>query len=197
MSAPSTFDLSALYSALGVRSKNALAKIDPGLLLPVIVMGNVETFAPAVIEARGVIGATEDQSAANNWAAYSMFSTAPGGAVVEQITHGLSASQQLYFLNVAPQRPFTGAVMSTNRVLSTGGRPLTSIVEFLKAGIPRPQGNLLGGTQTQSETPELAAGIWVPPGWFFWIVFENTTAGVQTFNMSFRWRELLEAQGAA
>ena len=196
MSSPTTYSLSSLYAALGVRAKNAFPSLKTDELTPVIVLGNIETFAPAVIEARGTIQAISDQCASNQYASYSLFAVSPGGLVVEGVDHGPNLEQQLYTINVAPQKPFTGAVMTNARVLSMGGRPLVSIVEFLKQKIPRPQGQLLGGSQSQAQAPVLDQGIWVPPGWYFWIVFENTTFGVQTFNMSFRWRELLEPQGA-
>lgn len=193
----STFDLSALYSTLGVRSKNAIAQIDPGLLLPVIVMGNVETFAPAVIEARGCIGQPELAVGINQYDAFSLFAVAAGGAIIEQIDHGENTATLNYAINVAPNRPFTGAVLSTDRVLSMGGRPIAAIVEYINAGNPPPVGNLLGGSRTVSDAPTLESGIWVPPGWFFWITFSNPSLVTpQSYRLSFRWRELLEAQGS-
>lgn len=191
MSAPTTFNLSNVYTALGLRDKRVIPSLEPGRLVPVISLGTLETFAPQVVEARGIVNMGLFNILAGQWVGMSLFSNAEGGCIFEGGTYSNPC-----IWNLAPTRPFFGAITTP---FSVGGRPLASIVE--QTGIivgADPRGGALGGSNTPGNflgDSTALKDIWVPPGWFLWVTLFNT--GGATAFASMRWREISEGQGAA
>lgn len=172
----------------------------PGEMTPVIVVGQVETFAPAVIEARGVHQLSDVVQTAR-WKGQSLFSISPGGVIIEsiQIGHTTPATAQFFYkVAVTPQKPFTGDyVIDSSEILSCGGQKLSSVLEaaVLGAPFPEPQANLLGGSQSRIWNAETIQNLWVPPGWYFWVITRNNSGASQSYGIGWKWRELLEPQG--
>lgn len=188
---PTTFNLSDVYRALGLRDPRVLPSIKAGELTPIISLGEFNTFAPEVIEARGFISQGFFNVLGGQWVGVFQQSTAPGGTVIEELNCGDGTT-----FNLAPQRPFTAAPAL---VLSTGGQPIISLFEVTGINIgPAPSGQALGGS---ASNPSIASGarailgnVWVPPGWFWWVIMfgANPNAYAQ-----WRFREMPEAQGPA
>lgn len=187
---PTTFNLSSVYTALGLRDARVIPNIEAGALVPIISLGEFNTFAPEVVEARGMVTHGPFNILGGQWVGMLMLAVSEGGAIIERVS--VSSPAQL---NLAPTRPFFGAVST---VLSMGGGPLVNLLE--QTGIqlgPFPVGSALGGSDAgqQWNDPTMLSQIWVPPGWFFWVVLLNT--GAATAAVSWRWREIPEGQGVA
>lgn len=187
-----TFNLSSIYSALGLRDARVIPNIEGGQLVPVISLGEFRSFAPEVVEARGLFNTGLFNILGGQWVGALMLSVAEGGSIIEQ-----AASSNPVTWNLAPARPFTGGVVSP---YSQGGAPLANLVELTGINLGAfPIGSGLGGTNSSISgfiaDPSVLEGIWVPPGWFFWAILEN--AGGATANVSWRWREIPEGQGSA
>lgn len=192
MSAPSTFSLSNVYRALGMRDARVIPNIEGGKLTPVISFGTFETFAPQVVEARGIANVGLFNVLAGQYAGLSLFSTAEGGAIIESAQ---ASNPQTW--NLSPNRPWFAGIISP---LSMGGRPLSSVCEStgIVVGVP-PTGGATGGSNTPGgfigDASQAMKDLWVPPGWFFWVSLFNT--GGATAFASIRWREIPEGQGVA
>lgn len=192
MSAPSTFNLSSVYRALGLRDARVIPSIATGTLTPVISLGQLETFAPEVIEARGIVNIGPFNILGGQWLGLSHFSASEGGTIIEE-----SQNTDLCFYNLAPVKPFAGV---SHVPFAAGGRPLISLFE--QTGIqvgPFPSGGTLGGSNTPSGSwpnpgISLLGRVWVPPGWFFWSI---QTGGNPNARVAWRFREMPEAQGPA
>lgn len=185
----STFNLSSVYRALGIRDARVIPNVGAAQLVPVVNLGNFETFAPQVVEARGMAASGPHNVLGGQWFALSLQSTAPGGTIIEQTSVGDNAT-----LNIAPQKPFAGALETP---FTMGGQPISSLIE--SSGIQTgasPNGVTLGGSATgplSGNLVEIGVNIWVPPGSFFWVVmFQNPNA-----RAGWRFREVPESQGPA
>lgn len=189
--ASGTFSLSRIFEAMGIRDKRIIPSIQAGALVPTISFGNIEAFSPQVIEARGFVDRGPFNILAGQWNADAMQSMSKGGTIVERVA--LNQAGIGYHWNLAPTKPFVGALFQP---LTMGGRKLQNIWE--ESGIQAgafPLGSLLGGSDSPMNVGDtsIAEGIWVPPGWFFWIVQLQNAAAVTAV----RWRELPEGQGGA
>jgi len=185
-----TFNLSSVYTALGLRDARVIPNIEAGQLFPVISLGQFNTFAPEVIESRGVVNIGPFNVLAGQWLALDMLSVAEGGSIVEHTSFSVPC-----IFNLAPTKPFFGGV---EPVFSMGGGPLSNVLESSGIQVGAfPQGSLLGGSQTQGQWADSAfvEQTWVPPGWHFWAVLLNT--GAATAQVAWRWREIPEGQGSA
>ncbi len=193
MSGASTYNLSNVFRALGIRDPRAIPTIAGAMLAPVVVLGTFEAFAPQVIEARGYISAALQNVLLGQSYAVSHQSTAPGGTIIENIVTSDGAT-----LNLAPVKPFTGSVVVP---FTMGGQVISSIFE--QSGIvvgPLPSGASLGGSNTDSLHYEaskfLGGNIWIPPSWFFWAMQPTTSPNTNAW-FAWRFREIPQSQGPA
>jgi len=200
VAATGTYSLGSVYRALGIKDERIIPHIAAGELTPVIVLGNIETFAPSVIEARGLVSES-GVAPAGQWIGHLILSTAPGGTIIEKVSHPdvVGNPGTYYYLNIGPQRPFTGFT-PVGFLLSSGGRPIFSIVQnLLNQPNPPPRGENLGGSRaySYSSVNGIADDMWIPPGFYFWITFENQTGAGVTWALAWRFKELPEPQGPA
>jgi hypothetical protein len=189
VSAPTTFNLSQFYRAIGMRDPRVIPNVEGATLVPVISLGTFNSFAPEVIEARGFMNSGPHNLFAGQWLGISHQSTAPGGVVIE----GLSGSDNTIW-NLAPNKPFTGTPVAP---FSMGGQPLISLFEqTVPVAGPPPLGGALGGTNTPVGVigPNILADVWIPPSWFLWAIL----LGANAYSYAgWRFREVPEAQGPA
>lgn len=186
---PTTFNLSEVYRALGMRDPRVIPDVAPGMLVPVIILGTFESFAAEVIEARGFVNQGPFNILAGQWVGLSHQSTAPGGTIIEELSCSDGST-----LNMAPAAPFGAPAFFP---FTTGGQPISSL--FQVTGIQvgaAPNGFALGGTACNpllaSGARAIAATMWVPPGWWFWVILG---AGTATAFANWRFREMPEQQG--
>lgn len=186
--APTTFNLSQLYRALGVRDPRVIPNMEGGTLIPTVSLGEFRSFAPEVIEARGFFNSSALNILGGQWVGIEHQSTAPGGTVIEAM-----GSADNVTWNLAPIKPFAGAPIQP---FSIGGQVIQSLFEGTGINVgPFPTGISLGGTNTNAPTlgaqTAIVADLWIPPSWWFWAIMgPNPTAFV-----SWRFREVPESQG--
>jgi len=126
-----TFDLSAAYRSLGVRSPNTNVKLNTELLTPTVQVADVSrSFAPEAFEARGVCTIVAGNVAAEN-SICQINSNAPGGIVIERVdirgaTAALAAVDQTT-MEVGAPLALNNIVVPT--ILDVGGTPVRSTVE--------------------------------------------------------------------
>ena len=189
MSQQTTFNLTDLYRALGLRDQRVIPNVEGGQVVPIISLGEFRSFAPEVIEARGFVNAGPFNILAGQQLALSMLSAAPGGTIIE-----VMSSSDLITWNIAPVKPFTGSLVQP---FSMGGQPLSNLFEvtgIVLGGIPT--GSSLGGSNTPAAVfgSNILADVWVAAGSYFWGI-QNPPNPTSYF--SWRYREIPTAQGPA
>ncbi len=187
-----TYNLASVYRALGIRTPSVIPEVEDKIQAT-ISFGEVRTFSPEVIEARGMVNPVNQAAIlVGQWIGASLQSLAEGGAVIEIASFSNPATW-----NLAPAKPFFGVVVPP---FSQGGQALQSIVEVTGInGGGFPIGSTFGGSNTTSGgvfDSRLVEGVWVPPGWWMWVILQGTGAGA-TQGVAWRWREIPEGQGVA
>jgi len=126
-----TFDLSAAYRALGVRSPNTNVTLNTDLLTPTVQVADVSrSFSPESFESRGVSTIVAANVAAEN-SICQIRSIAPGGIVVERVDIRAATAA----LVALPQTNLqVGAPIALNNIvtpdrLNVGGTPVASEVQ--------------------------------------------------------------------
>lgn len=216
MPLPSTFRIGRVLDSLGVKSTETQPPVGEAIQ-PVVSFGSVESFAQQAHEARqlyyrnlwlpGGAGAVQ--------CPVLLHSLAPGGIVIEQIS-GTPIGNNVENLRVArsPEKPYSGTFADPAQ-MDAGGLTTRSIIETLPGsgatfGLP-PDPFVLGGSGLvlgpnpiggdPLDVPELARtllrDIWVPAGWWFWVVFYGTGFSIDRhWSLYMRWRELAEISSA-
>ena len=133
VSAPTTYNLSQVYRGMGIRDPRAIPAMVAGAIVPVVNIGTVQTFAPQVLEARGV--ASDDLQATSaafvKWSALTMQALSPGGTLIESVfapAHNVDATGVVIYVGAAPTPPFAARarMRSSSRLRSTWVDPIAS-----------------------------------------------------------------------
>ena len=213
--ARSTFNLSRVYSALGVKSANVVPEVEPGKIVSTLSIGGVSTFAPQTTEARGIVTslspATPYSSLSYN--ALAVHSRAEGGIVIESLSC-FDQGANTYFpsIHIAAAVPPAILTWTVREALSCGGESLASVC--FQSGVtasPGPTGDTQIGPDAITlqrfslatadydgpMPPDFFEGIYVPVGGALWVMVEHLGGGnASQLKAAIRWREFPQGLGA-
>lgn len=195
-----SYNISSALRALGIRNPRVIPSLG-GELTPTVSLGEFESFAPEVIEARGVMLGKINPTLPATSSAIQALAVAPGGFIVENITlnpDGAPPPTARFYLATAPTTFFLGGANFPPWTI--GGQALSTLI-LTGGGFPGILGLPAGGSSTpvipfpfpMLQTPGLLGRVWVPASWWFAVVvFDNSAAT----DVCFRFREIPQAQGA-
>jgi len=194
----STYDLSAVFRALGVRTARAIPSIQDVGLVPVVQVGDFSsTFAAEVVESRGVVKGHSWTSPVGRWSAYYLQSLAPGGLVVERYVSDPGGTGNIPTVFTCSSLPW--AAGSFDPILPIGGGSIASRGNYIiDQPLPLPDftgvlgpGDVWGPGGFHQPLPDILERWFVPPGRFIgqYIVGQVASSPVIVF------REIPEAQG--
>lgn len=189
-----TFDLSAVYRALGVRSPNTNVILDTERLTPTIQIADMSrSFAPEAFESRAVstiVGA----NVAAEFTICQINSIAPGGIVIERVDLRAATSALVALPQTSMQigAPLTLNNIITPTILNVGGSPVTSTVQAGSLGaVP-------GTTIFVNLDPANGLKTFENFGWFIPSAssFRLVALGLNEFQwLQVQWREIPQARG--
>lgn len=194
----STYDLSSVFRALGIRTARAVPSLAAVELVPVVQVGDFSsTFAPEVIESRGITSGNLWSTPAGQWSGCYLQSLAPGGLVIETFEDRPSgAAPQPAFFQCS-SLPWVGGTFVP--IFTIGGGSVASRFNFIIGqALPLPDfaGALGPGQFWDAATGASPLGRvldrwYVAPGQFVgtYIVGQVGASAV------IRFREIPEAQG--
>jgi len=194
MASQTTYDLSQVHSALGMKEGNALPSVDGGAMVQTIVVGDMsKTFGAQQFEGRGYCTAIGAATAAQE-AACDLLSLSAGGVVLERIdlrcedSFGNPASQCGF--QVLPAKTPLDTVFGAVLVFNVGGVPVQSF----------PEGGaiIVGGTRALINLNAIGQKTFENFGWFIPSGGVFRTLGPINHNLwlTMQWRELPQAPGS-
>jgi hypothetical protein len=193
----STYDLSAVLRALGVRTARAVPSIAATDLLPVVVVGDFSTtFAAEVVESRAVTPGTNWSSPAGFWSATYLHALSPGGIVVENFDFDPGNRGPIPNIFTCSLEPFTGTLDQlfpigggsiASRSATIVNQPLATLPDFAGALGP----GLVWSNLIHNPISDMVERWYVPPGKFI----GTYQIGQLGSGPVIRFREIPEAQG--
>jgi hypothetical protein len=197
-----SYNISAALRAFGLRDQRVIPNLGQELT-PTVSLGELETFAPEVIEARGVVLGKISPTGGGASVLVQFLSVAPGGIIVENVNivpDGVPPAGARFHLMTAPLEPAAGFATFNFPPWTIGGQAISTLVESagpIPGQIAIPAGGsgtpLLPFPFTSFENPGLLGRVWVPPSWWFAVVhFDNSAA----LSLAVRFREIPQAQGS-
>jgi len=203
VSAPAgSYNISSALRAFGIRDQRVIPNLGAELT-PTVSLGELETFAPEVIEARGIVLGKMAVSGPVASVLIQILSVAPGGIILENVNmipDAPPAPGSSFYLMTGPTEPAVGFATFNFPPWTIGGQALSTVVE--SAGpIPGFVAVPVGGSSTpilpwpfpSMAEPGLLGRVWVPPSWWFAAVSFDCNVEIE---LCVRFREIPQAQGA-
>lgn len=191
MAEQTSFSLSRIYRALGVRT-GILPPFDTEAFAPVAIVADFSrSYAPEQIEGRAVMLETTPSLAPHLYVNHLIEVRSAGGIIVEALEIETDqANAQCYFKR-RQTRPWTGISLNTQRV-DVGGLSTRSDVEGAWNVV------LLGTPSCVHASPLVVPTerMYVPAGWYFeWGSYQPIAPVAHTLRYSIVWREIPEILG--
>lgn len=195
-----TFDLSSVQRALGMKVGVGLPSMQTDSMMPVVLLADFSrSFAAEAFESRGVLGSETLSGDVLNRPVIELKAISPGGVVIEEVRvfHGVLnglASARVTFLNqVNPIAVPLAPIVDPENIIEIGGDPVTSVGRsFALVGEPSSAG--IPVILDAGSAAVTNMGWFLPSGRVFRI--NGTLAPTSTLAASIQFREIPVSVGS-